>query len=152
MNWTKPRFTRADVDRCGKRLCNELWSENREQVLDVVDNWRSSHNYPLHALMMTLRSKVASVDQAALTAQRLKRLTSITAKLSREPSMQLSQMQDIGGCRAVVKDIHCLKALVSKFEKGKLRCWELHRPYDYVARPKPDGYRSVHLVYKYVNT
>src|SRR5439155_10331481 len=40
------------------------------------------------------------LDVNADTAQRLKRLESIIRKLSLRPTMQLSQMQDIGGYRA----------------------------------------------------
>ena len=150
MKWTQPRNTRGAVDRAGRSLCEVLCLE-RDSVLGVVDNWRSAHSYPLHALTMNLRRRVSSVDQGALIAQRLKRLSSIISKLSRQPRMQLCQMQDIGGCRAVVKDVHCLNALVSKFEKGQHKCWIFKEKYDYVKRPKDDGYRSVHFVYQYSN-
>jgi len=60
-------------------------------------------------------------------------------------------MQDIGGCRAVVSDIHCLNALVSKFQRGREKCWKFIEKYDYVQTPKRDGYRSIHFVYQYSN-
>lgn len=151
MDWTLPKHKRGEVDRAGAALLDAIWKQDRENILDIVDNWRSSHNYPLHSLTMNLRTRARSVDQGALIAQRLKRLTSITSKLEREPAMKLSQMQDIGGCRAVVKDAHCLMALIAKFEKAKHQCWEFYKKYDYVNRPKSDGYRSVHLVYKYAS-
>lgn len=151
MDWTLPRYKRGVVDRAGTALLEAVWELDRENILVVVDNWRSSHNYPLHSLTMNLRTRARAIDQDALIAQRLKRLTSITSKLEREPTMKLSQMHDIGGCRAVVRDAHCLNALIAKFEKGRHKCWELHKKYDYVANPKPDGYRSVHLVYRYAS-
>jgi hypothetical protein len=147
--WTLPKFKRGEVDRAGLALLSAVSKQDREASLGVVDNWRSSHNYPLHSLTMSLRARARSVDQDALIAQRLKRLNSITSKLEREPTMKLSQMQDIGGCRAVVRDAHCLAALIAKFERARNKCWEFHRKYDYVAHPKTDGYRSVHLVYRY---
>lgn len=149
MKWTRPEYSRSAVDKAGRALCGPDCPD-RDAALAVVDNWRSAHSYPLHALTMNLRRRVASVDQGALIAQRLKRLSSILAKLSRQPKMQLSQMQDIGGCRAVVKDVHCLNALVTKFEKARHKCWQFKEKYDYVKHPKPDGYRSVHFVYQYV--
>ncbi len=118
MIWTKPKYSRSAVDRSGGALSDSAVLASRyDELFEIVDNWRSSHGYPLHALTMSLRSRAAPVDQNALIAQRLKRFPSIKAKLERQPNMQLSQMQDIGGCRAVVKNIHCLHALVSKFER-----------------------------------
>jgi hypothetical protein len=67
--------------------------------------------------------------------------------------MQLARMHDIGGCRGIVKTTRHLDALVSVYKKtmaknpsGRPECVRL---YDYVAEPKADGYRSVHLVFRY---
>lgn len=153
MNWSSPLYSRADVNRAGKNLMNTMTAgiESDDHTLAVVDNWRSSHSYPLHVLMMNLRGKVKAIDQEALIAQRLKRLTSIALKLQRRPSMGLTQMQDIGGCRAVVSNALSLDALVARFEKSRVMCWEPNGKKDYIKSPKPDGYRSVHLVYRYAN-
>jgi hypothetical protein len=164
MAWTVPKHPRKEVDRAGIVLVSPPATSNNFVPVDtwavldalhnsysVINNWRSSHSYPLQVLTMNLRLRARSVDQDALIAQRLKRLSSIEAKLRDKFNMKLSQMQDIGGCRAVVKDIHCLDALISKFDRGKHTCWEFHKKFDYVKEPKPDGYRSVHLVYKYSN-
>jgi hypothetical protein len=43
----------------------------------VINNWRSSHAFPLNALHVTLRGRAKKVDPHVLTAQRLKRLSSI---------------------------------------------------------------------------
>ncbi len=158
MAWVAPQYARKEVDRAGSVLVSQLHSQGQWEALSslrdaygIISNWRSSHSYPLQALTMNLRQRAASVDQTALIAQRLKRISSIDAKLRDKPNMKLSQMQDIGGCRAVVKDIHCLDALVAKFERGRHQCWEFNKKFDYVKEPKRDGYRSVHLVYKYSN-
>ena len=68
----------------------------------IVNNCRASHSFPLNALQMNLRNTVAAFGEAALVAQRLKRLSSIEAKLRRSHHMQLARMHDIGGCRAVL--------------------------------------------------
>ena len=168
MPWAIPQYSRGEVDRAGKVLIGAvtdspkisdhdpaaaMWArlDALRKSYDVINNWRSSHSYPLQVLTMNLRARVKSVDQDALIAQRLKCLSSIEAKLKDKSKMQLSQMQDIGGCRAVVRDIHCLDALVAKFDRGRHTCWEFHKKFDYVKNPKQDGYRSVHIVYKYAN-
>jgi ppGpp synthetase/RelA/SpoT-type nucleotidyltranferase len=152
MDWATPQYKRAEVDRAGRGLANPTMTpDNPDQILMVVDNWRSSHSYPLHALTQNLRVRANAIDQDALIAQRLKRLNAIVFKLQRQPKMRLSQMQDIGGCRAVVKDCLSVDALVSRFERTKTKCWELQGKDDYIIKPKLDSYRSIHLVYRYCN-
>jgi len=123
------------------------------ESLAVINNWRSAHNYPLHAITMTLRERAKKVDQTRLIAQRIKRLRSIEAKLRRFRQMQLSRMNDIGGCRAVVQTVSHVDTLVSIYERARAknprRGHEFVRKYDYIKSPKSDGYRGVHLVYKY---
>ncbi|MFC1749664.1 RelA/SpoT domain-containing protein [Pseudomonadota bacterium] len=119
--------------------------------MTAINNWRKSHAYPLQAIKMTLKGRARRVDTKAVVAQRLKRLTSIHGKLSRFPHMKLSQMQDIGGCRAVVSGIPQLETLVDAYANAKRRKGrsELCNIDDYIGTPKEDGYRGIHLVYKY---
>lgn len=103
---------------------------------------------------MTLKKKAMNVDKDVLISQRLKRGPSIIYKLQREyngrkPSMNLYQMQDIGGCRAVLSNVKLAKELYEKhYLKGDLK-HRLTNKKDYVTEPKPDGYRSLHLIYEY---
>ena len=62
--------------------------------------------------------------------------------------MQLSQMHDLGGCRAIVSSVENVYALVQEFETSRTKA-ELVRKYDYIAQPRASGYRGVHLVYRY---
>jgi hypothetical protein len=133
-----------------------VMARDMDEALTVIGNWRTSHIYPLQAFKNTLTNRARAVDSEAIVARRLKRLTSIQAKLRRNPHMQLSQMQDIGGCRAVVRSSRAVYAVVKKYRDAKSKKPkagpELHREYDYILNPKPDGYRSFHLVYKYRST
>ncbi len=137
-------------------LCKELVAdsdssiEEFERAWSVVENWRVAHRYPLNAFHMTLRNRAIHIDRSALTAQRLKRMPSIFRKLYRTTTktMQLTQMQDIGGCRAVVGNLGRLKCLLWEYETKPLRS-ELSNRRDYIDTPKDDGYRSVHLMYRY---
>ncbi len=154
MAWAHPQHPKGRVDAAGDTLINPAASyEEKDAALDVINNWRSSHSYPLQALKMTLRTRALNVDGRAVTAQRLKRLSSIAAKLDRNQNMKLSQMQDIGGCRAVVKGIRqvtrVLKRYATSRAKNPTARAEFMKMYDYIECPKVDGYRSVHLVYKY---
>jgi hypothetical protein len=102
---------------------------------------------------MTLLNRARQVDEKALVAQRLKRFPSIYKKLGDNPNMKLSQMQDIGGCRAILASVEHVDKVVSGYMDAEAKNPE-GRPVlddfdDYITHPKPDGYRSIHLIYKY---
>ena len=100
----EPQYSRSQVNRAERTLVSDTATPNEQlQALVVVNNWRASHNFPLNTFQTTLRDKAHKVDSDAL--QRLKRMSSIERKLRLQPNMQLSQMQDIGGCRAIVAAI-----------------------------------------------
>ena len=104
MAWAKPKYSRGSVNKAGNLLAANHWDDkdfiNIGQMFDVINNWRSSHSYPLLASRMTLTGRARGIDHRAIIAQRLKRLESINTKLRNNENMALSQMQDIGGCRA----------------------------------------------------
>jgi ppGpp synthetase/RelA/SpoT-type nucleotidyltranferase len=149
-SWTKPAFTHGTYNSAGQVLANRRSTpEQIDRALGILNNWRSSHSFPLNTIQMNLRHNATRVDDGALIAQRLKRASSVIAKLQRYPKMHLARMQDIGGCRAVVKGVEEVQRLY-QFYLTKTRVeHELHRHDDYVSAPKLSGYRSVHLVYKY---
>ncbi len=100
-------------------------------------------------MYMTLRNRAQKLDPEMIGAQRLKRLPSIVKKLELFKNMQLSQMQDLGGCRAVVGHIEQVDHLVKTYKSNPPPTAKPAKIDDYVTKPKEDGYRSVHLVYKY---
>ena len=89
------------------------------------------------------------IDKNALLAKRLKRTPSIINKLKRFNlnGMQLSTMQDIGGCRVVLSNLKNVYRLIKVLKKQKL--FELRN--DYIKNPKEDGYKSIHLIGKFRN-
>ena len=159
MAWTKQHHSKGQIDRAGAVLVNWLAEKGLDaveldQALTVVNNWRACHSYPLLIIKMTLLKRAKSADSAALVAQRLKRLPSMAIKLRDNPAMKLSQMQDIGGCRAVMSTISDVRKLIALYEKSNIKNPHHGRPiqheqYDYIHSPKPDGYRSYHLIFKY---
>ena len=149
MAWTVPEYTRSQVNHAGVTLVDSSASpQDKRRARAIVTNWRASHSFPLNALQMNLRNKVAEFGDAALVAQRLKRLSSIEAKLRRSHHMQLARMHDIGGCRAVLPCADDVLSVVRRYKTSRA----LHEPlrrYDYLACPRNSGYRGVHLVYGY---
>jgi ppGpp synthetase/RelA/SpoT-type nucleotidyltranferase len=151
-------YSRKQIDRAGNVLINEKSSEKEvEQALEVMDNWRKVHKYPLYIFKKRLKKSAESIDKKSLIVQRLKRLNSIIQKLRRYGGggtpMKLSRMQDIAGCRAVLSDVKSARRLYDeKYLKGKLKHERIKRDIqkqDYITYPKEDGYRSLHLVYRY---
>jgi Region found in RelA / SpoT proteins len=156
MAWAARIYSKGRIDRAGYALL-ELGPDDpaREEEIAVVDNWRSCHGLPLQVIRMTLGNRAKKIDPDALIAQRLKRRPSIEIKLRDNANMQLSQMQDIGGCRAVMSNLAKVKELVAAYKEAhaknpKTRSdWDGSDAFDYIERPKPDGYRSVHLVFRF---
>jgi ppGpp synthetase/RelA/SpoT-type nucleotidyltranferase len=161
MTWATPQHTRTQVDNAGRILIadegppddpndpsfDEAW-ERYENALTIINNWRSSHSFPLNTFQVGLRRKARQITATPLVAQRIKRLSSIDLKLRRFKGLRLSQMQDIGGCRAVLHDAREVLELVDVFEKGTFK-HKLDHIDDYIARPQLSGYRGVHLIYRY---
>ena len=164
MAWIRRQYSKGQIDRAGL-VIRHLYAppaglpfppnaDNVDEALRIINNWRSAHSYPLLAVKTTLRKRARKIDPHCLIAQRLKRMPSIALKLEHNPHMQLSQMQDIGGCRAVVRSISELKRLIRVYQVSKIKNPRTGRPievepYDYIQHPKEDGYRSYHSIFKY---
>jgi ppGpp synthetase/RelA/SpoT-type nucleotidyltranferase len=144
-HWASPQYTIEEVNAAGRQLLVGPTGIEYLDALDTISNWRSSHNFPLNTFQTTLRRKVPS---GRIVAQRIKRLVSIEKKLRRFSWLNLSEMQDIGGCRAVMASVKEVQNLVSEYRKSDLR-HVLDDSDDYINNPKPSGYRGFHLVYCY---
>lgn len=119
-----------------------------ERAFSIINNWRSSHSFPLNTLSVGLRRISRQIDPNSLVAQRIKRLVSIELKLRRFSTMKLSQMQDIGGCRAIVASIKDVDAVVKAYAKSEIR-HKIDHTDDYIRKPQKSGYRGVHLIWRY---
>ncbi|MHB8469481.1 MAG: RelA/SpoT domain-containing protein [Gaiellaceae bacterium] len=107
----------------------------------VVRDYRSSFQRPLDKVTIQLRRFVGYETSEVVVAQRLKRMPTILNKLSRQPTMDITRMQDIGGCRAVMPSADVVQAVLARIG----RHWGFERVYDYVEHPKESGYRAVHV-------
>ena len=57
--WAKPEFSKGEVTRQGRVLVDpSATRSDHARALLVVNNWRSSHSFPLNTITMTVR-KVA---------------------------------------------------------------------------------------------
>lgn len=154
MAFVEPEFSKNQVNRAGVMLAStKQWpDDDLSWAEEVFGNWRASHAYPMNTFQATLRAKLRTGDYADyIVAQRLKRAPSILAKLQRFEGMQLARMQDIGGLRAVVSSVKRVTRLEAEYRRTRFE-HELTNSKDYIASPKEDGYRGVHLIYRYYNS
>jgi putative GTP pyrophosphokinase len=145
-------ISRTKISKAGITLIDNSASEkDKAKALEIINQWRGNHTYPVNTFNVTLRTRVKKISKDSLVAQRLKRVPSIEKKLLKNKSMQLARMQDIGGLRAIVENLQQVRKLESLYKEGKLT-HTLDAVDDYISQPKPSGYRSLHLIYKYNNT
>jgi hypothetical protein len=111
------------------------------KTVEVIDWWRGEHAKPPSRVAANLRY-YAGEEGKPIVAQRLKKFPTITGKLLREPGMKLSRMADIGGVRAVLPSQDAAYRVAGRLRRN----WTITRFRDYVAEPKDDGYRALHLI------
>jgi hypothetical protein len=113
----------------------------------VANNWRDSHAYPMRSVRHQLVWYMRLLGIAGVTGARLKRMQAIRRKLQRL-GLNLNQLQDLGGCRAIVpriSNVGTLAAALREKSRHDLR----GSGNDYISSPKRDGYRSHHLIFTY---
>lgn len=76
--------------------------------------------------------------------QRTKKTDRIIGKLVRQPSLKLSRLEDVAGCRIVVPTLAQQYEIVERLRRAWGDSVTRHR--DYVAEPKETGYRAHHLI------
>jgi len=149
--WIELEYSKKAVRRSGDYLISDDFDIDIDKFLEsyeVLENWRSSHAYPIQSMLGYFRKKAFEVEPKSIVARRLKRTPSVLSKLKRESGMKLDRMEDIGGCRIVVlnrKQVYQVRdAIVGGSTRNTLR-----RERDYIKQPKDSGYRGIHLVYRY---
>jgi ppGpp synthetase/RelA/SpoT-type nucleotidyltranferase len=151
---TVPIESKKSINKAGQILSQKNASEMElDWARDLANRWRACHAYPINTFQATLRRKLSDFYGDPIVAQRLKRMPTIIDKLIRYPAMQLTTMQDIGGVRAVLGSIDDVYKLATEYKSKSRFAHELIDEKDYIQKPRSeDGYRSVHLIYKYKNS
>ncbi len=139
MSMTAP-YSKKQVQRAGQLLRevragrltdaedSELWA-----AIHAVDWWRARHARPLARTNAGLRyyvDKAAPHAQVNVT-QRLKRFLTIVNKLERHPTMKLTNMEDIGGVRAVLMTQDQVDFVVQELRRQAR--WNVTRVREYVS-------------------
>ena len=156
VEFVKRNHGKGEIDRAGEALVAwwtgpDISKEEFSKHFWICENWRLSHGFPLIVFQRALRRRAKEIDPRAIVAKRLKRFASVMNKLAREPQMKLSQMQDLGGCRAIVEDVASVYKLYEIYHQPDPLLpvqWTV-KCKDYIKHPKADGYRGIHVVGRY---
>lgn len=145
-----PLLTSSQVKKAGQILRRRARGEPVDpeaaaKAMEVLLAYRAEHSMPLRKANMGLRSMVRTAGAEVEVSQRLKRVPTILNKLQREPTLALSKMQDIGGCRAVLASVDEVRRVEARLKKNRPPVGYA----DYIAEPRASGYRGVHVVVEY---
>jgi ppGpp synthetase/RelA/SpoT-type nucleotidyltranferase len=149
----KFRYGIDDLKAASEMIARDkiLWVPEREEEIKsafrIANSWRESHAYPMRSIRQQIfqYNRVLSAD--GIVAGRIKRMAAIRRKLRRLP-YGLHEMQDLGGCRVILKTIADVNDLVDILKTRSRHV--LTDEKDYIKSPKRDGYRSRHLVFDFV--
>lgn len=142
-----PEHSKKRVTRAGEAV-----RQNTATLDDlvVIENWRLAHNKILNDWQSTLRKRIKTAKlKGVVLAQRQKRRVTIFDKLHRLNGMQLSRMHDIAGCRLIFKNIDDIHSFRNSLTSHKFFKHEKTHTDDYIDKPKEDGYRGIHDVWRY---
>jgi putative GTP pyrophosphokinase len=141
-----PGGSKSRVNRAGDNIRNNVATA---EDLRVIDEWRAAHRDVLNTFQAILRARASGEN--ITVAQRHKRKRTVFDKLQRLPSMNLSRMDDVAGCRLIFKSTEELYEFRAHFHGARFKHTLRHDvdKYDYIKRPKNTGYRGVHDVYEY---
>ena len=146
------KYSRSQINKAGQIMLSSQDEYEVESAKAIINEWRQNHLPVLERLSEDLRRFLASNGVEYLFySQRLKRMTSIQDKLDKSPEARLGGINDIGGLRFVFKDMDSLCSARGQLDNYVPEGFELIRKsdnYDYIARPRYTGYRSIHSVYK----
>ena len=140
--------SRSQVDRAGSVLrawmaTGLLAGSAEQEASSVLSDYRAQFKDPLKKVVMGLRSAVRTEGAQVVVSERLKRQPRIVGKLARFPHMELTRMQDIGGCRAILDDVATVDAVRRRIERQKS---EVVKVDDYNVASRSSGYRALHVV------
>lgn len=125
--------SKTQIDRLGNRLRK---GEAGDTELRQLDDFRRSFAGAYDEVVATIRK----VAQREPTGRPAKTITSIVEKLRRE-TIRLSQMQDIAGCRLVVRDVLSQDRVAAQLMVGLPSAVLVDR------RKQPSyGYRAIHII------
>ena len=133
------QFSSGEVDRLGKRLREaEGRSRSAEDVAMYVA-WSTGYARAMQEVRTAIFEQAVEASVEGTISSRVKQIDSVAAKLRRMPTMRLSVLEDIAGCRIVVATTRDADRLA-----GACSALKISRKRNYHESPH-NGYRALHL-------
>lgn len=142
--------SKSYINKCGDIIRKSRKdSDEYIKALSEISQWRNAHTLPLEEIKKLVIRRITKLGyKNPIIGQRLKRMPSIIDKLIRLKKLDLSRMQDIGGLRIVVPSITDVYRICNCLKRNT-KCVILHSVKDYINNPKSNGYRSMHMIFRY---
>lgn len=135
-------YTGGDIKRLGERLRECKEKHISDEDLDILQAHRLSFTEPLFRVFKELNQYKTIVERSAITAFRLKRISTIINKTIRKPKMQLNRMWDIAGIRLIFRNEESVRKMLELIKAN----YNLRGPIrDRFTNPKEIGYRAIHV-------
>lgn len=118
VEYVLPEYSRSKIEAAGKALAGKLTDiDEAVGIFRIAHNWRDAHVFPMRRIRFELTGVIRKAKATGITAARIKRMKSIRKKLQASP-LTLYQIQDIGGCRAIVSTIDELRNVAFRYSDG----------------------------------
>lgn len=151
-------YSNNGVKKAGRRLRKR--EGDLKSATATIQQFRAAHEKPLNTIAYLVGRCCRELGIDVKPVTRLKRLETIVDKLQRKSldgetanATCVTNMNDIGGCRAIFPDLISLEKVKSQLQLtvekvGRVRIKDID---DYITSPKPNdcGYRSLHVIYRY---
>lgn len=114
-------YSMNDVRAAGIKLAGKVRFDaanyhDAVETFTVANSWRDSHIRPMQSVRASVRSHMRLAGIPGDMASRPKRMSSIRRKLA-ETTLRLDQMQDLGGCRAILNNIDGVNRVVERIRE-----------------------------------
>ena len=137
---------RNSVHKLGKRI-RSSYGDGTGKVddkdLEMLQEYRLSFRDDVASVFNILYSISKRVDKYSIVTYRIKRIKSIIEKLKRFPLAGLENFIDIAGCRCITANNDAVYQIVKKLRNNSQL--QINKVKDYIQKPQPEGYQSVHL-------
>lgn len=151
-------FSNKSIKKAGRSLRKK--EGDLKKATDLIQIFRAAHEKPLNTIAYLIGRCCREANIEVKLVKRLKRLETIVDKLQRKTlngtqvnQTCVSNMNDIGGCRAIFSDLESLNIVKDKLTEitsteNRVHIKDID---DYIISPKNNdcGYRSLHLIYQY---
>lgn len=150
--------SRKDITKAGDviRSCRKEDKDEEEysEALFKLKQYRENHTLALQKFAQLLENKLKrlGLSENSIVSSRVKRLDSIMIKLDRMPTMQLARMDDLAGVRIILTSMNDLNNFINDKDYCEILsavCIDKGiKINDRIKKPKSDGYRGIHQIFK----